>query len=76
MESVDEYVDKKRTRTETMNASAKTVRTKSVFTNSSTPQAKPSSIPNAKTNSTITTESIPAPMKTQQDMKFNFVSGK
>lgn len=74
MQSVDEYVDMKRTRTETMNASAKTVRTKSVF-NNSTPQAKPS-ITNVKSNTTITTESIATSTTTKQDMKFNFVSGK
>ena len=39
MQSVDEYVEKKRARTETM-SSAKTVRTKSVL-NNATPQAKP-----------------------------------
>ncbi|XP_046445259.1 nucleolar and coiled-body phosphoprotein 1-like isoform X2 [Daphnia pulex] len=68
MQSVDEYVDKKRARTDTMNASAKAVRTKSVLNNA---QTKPST-PQVKTD--VTTESIATPTA-KPDMKFNFVSG-
>ncbi|XP_046643275.1 nucleolar and coiled-body phosphoprotein 1-like isoform X2 [Daphnia pulicaria] len=70
MQSVDEYVDKKRARTDTMNASAKAVRTKSVLNNA---QTKPST-PQVKTDAPITTESIATPTA-KPDMKFNFVSG-
>jgi hypothetical protein len=70
MQSVDEYVDKKRARTDTMNASAKAVRTKSVLNNA---QTKPST-PQVKTDAPVTTESIATPTA-KPDMKFNFVSG-
>lgn len=69
MQSVDEYVEKKRARTETMTAtSAKTNRTKSVLNNTFTPQAKPAV---AKPIQASTPSD-----STMNNMKFNFVSGK
>lgn len=61
MQSVDEYVEKKRARTETLTVSAKAVRTKSFI--NSTPQPKPVP-PKTKT-----------PESGRKSMKFNFVSG-
>lgn len=71
MQSVDEYVEKKRKRTETMTASAKTVRTKSVLNNTATPHAKPPVAPKSK--AATMQDSCTAP--STKDIKFNFISG-
>lgn len=59
MQSVDEYVERKRTRTETMNSSRSVLH--------KTPQAKPAVTIKAKA---VTPDSM-----TTRNMKFNFVSG-
>ncbi|KZS20355.1 Uncharacterized protein APZ42_012986, partial [Daphnia magna] len=68
MQSVDEYVEKKRNRTETMAASVKIVRAKSVLNNTVTPQAIAPPKSKAAMQDISTTP-------VAKDIKFNFVSG-